>query len=156
MKKPILYRLFKVGRIPKQLQPVIESEGIVVSDEGISGWMLMKDFKAPGKRFKRRIDGFTGFLAVTQKRIISYLYGKPILDLPIKDPRITAITATLVKANQIELAFESSIFQNNWSGLINLRYNTAKAQEFYNTIQKIVRDNSPAEPQPANTIPKDN
>jgi hypothetical protein len=145
MKKPILYRFFKVGGIPKPQRPVIESEGIIVCDEGIGGWMLMKDFRAPGKRFKRRMDCFTGFLAVTQKRIVSYLYGKPILDLDINDPNVAAIKAALLKPNQIELSFESSIFHPEWSGLIHLRYNTSKAREFYDTFQNFVQQGSHAD-----------
>ncbi len=37
MTKTILYRLFKAGGIPDKLRPVLESENIVVCDEGING-----------------------------------------------------------------------------------------------------------------------
>jgi hypothetical protein len=139
MKKTILYRLFKVGGIPKTLRSVIESEEIVVCDEGIGGWMLMKDFRAPGKRFKRRMDNFVGFLVITQKRILSHLYGKPILDILLDDPKVSAIQTELTNPNQLELSFESSLIQENWSGRITLRYNTPKAKEFYGILSKIVQ-----------------
>jgi hypothetical protein len=40
MNKTLLYRLFGLGRIPRHLRPLVESEGIVVADEGIGGWFI--------------------------------------------------------------------------------------------------------------------
>jgi hypothetical protein len=42
MKKTTLYRLFGVGSVPKKLLPVLETEGVVVLDEGIGGWFITK------------------------------------------------------------------------------------------------------------------
>jgi hypothetical protein len=61
MKKTISYRLFSIGGISKKLRPVLEKEGMLVCDEGIRGWFVTKNFKAPGKRFWYRQEGFSGF-----------------------------------------------------------------------------------------------
>jgi hypothetical protein len=50
MKKTLPYRLFGLGRIPRQLRPMLESEGIVVADEGIGGWFITKHVNGPGRR----------------------------------------------------------------------------------------------------------
>ena len=137
-KKTILYRLFKVGGIPQQLRPRLESEGMLVFDEGIGGWIVMKDFRAPGKRSKYRMTGFSGFVAVTRRRVIAHAYGRRMLNVPFDDSRIYALTVKLVNSNRIEWSFESSVFHSDWSGRITLRFNTPKANEFYDIFTRMV------------------
>lgn len=136
MKKKWLYRLFRIGGIPAKLRPVLESEGLVVRDEGIGGRMVMEDFKAPGKRFNHRRTGFTGFLAVTQKRVIAHAFGKRILHVPFDHSKFDALQAKLVDPEHIELSFESSDFQDTWSGRVLLRFNTPKAARFFDALAR--------------------
>ena len=134
MKKTVLYRLFKIGGIPKKLRAFLDSEEIVVSDEGIGGWAIMKDFSAPGKRFLHRREGFSGFLVITRKRIIAYTYWKPVINVMVDDPRLKDIKAELVNHECIGLSFESSDFNPGWKGRVELRFNTPRASEFYSVI----------------------
>ncbi len=135
MVKTILYKLFKIGGIPKNLRPMLETEGFVVYDEGISGSVFMKDFKSPGRWAKHRKEWFTGFLAVTRKRVIAQAYGKRIINTPLDHEKFQSIEVKLVNPGRIEFAFESSDFHSNWSGWIVLRFNTLKAQEFYRVFK---------------------
>ncbi len=137
MKKTLLYRYFKIGGIPKKLRPVLESEGIVVSDEGIGGWVFLRDFRAPGKRFLHRITGFSGFLVITHRRIIAYAYWKPVINVPVDDPRVSAIKSALLDPEHLELSLESSIFHADWQGRIVLKLNTSKARSFHSAISSI-------------------
>lgn len=134
MRKTLLYRLFKIGGIPKKLRPVLESEGIVVCDEGIGGWAYMKEFRAPGKRFLHRITGFSGFLVITHKRVIAYAYWKPVINVQVDDPRVSEIKSKLVDPEHLELSLESSMFNADWRGRILFRLNTPKAREFHSAI----------------------
>jgi len=133
----LLYRLFKIGGIPKKLRPVLEAEGMVVVDEGIGGWVITKDVKGPGKRFKHRMEGFSGFLAITQKRIIAYTYWKRQINSSVEDPRISALHADLSSSQSIVLSFESSAFRDDWQGIIKLHFKTSKAQKFYDVSMDI-------------------
>lgn len=137
MRKTVLYRLFKIGGIPKKLRTLLESEEIVVSDEGIGGWAIMKDFHAPGKRFLHRREGFSGFLAITRKRVVAYTYWKPVINVPMDDPGLKAITAELVDHECIDLSFESADFNPGWKGRVVLRFKTPRAPEFYSVITSL-------------------
>jgi len=139
MKKTISYRLFSIGGISKKLRPVLEKEGMLVCDEGIRGWFVTKNFKAPGKRFWCRQEGFSGFLAITEKRIIAYAYWKLIINLPFDDAKLSAINAELINPNRIDLSFESSVFHHDRQGIITVRFYTEKAQKFYDTLLDTTR-----------------
>ncbi len=135
MGKTILYKLFKIGSIPKKLRPMLEAEGFVVYDEGVSGSLFMKDFKSPWRRAKYRKELFSGFLAVTKKRVIAQAYWKRVVNIPLDHKKFQLIEIELVNPKCIEFAFESSDFYADWTGRIVLRFNTLKAQGFYRVLK---------------------
>ncbi len=125
--------MFKIGGIPKKLRPVLESEGIVVSDEGLGGWFITRNFKAPGKRSLCGKKGISGCLVVTKKRVL-FIFGRQQINIPVGDPKMSFLYAKLVKPQTITLSFESAMFHSDWQGIIELQLGTEKAQEFYDVL----------------------
>ena len=60
MAKSLLYRLFGAGKIPAPLMSQLNAEGIILFDEGVKGSVTYRNFRAPGKRFSWRRQGFAG------------------------------------------------------------------------------------------------
>ena len=137
MKKTLLYRLFGLGSVPKKLFPLLEQEGIVVSDEGMSGWFIAKHANGPGKRYRHRSESFSGCLVVTKKRVICYTYGKRQINISVEDPKIANLHVDILKEEKLCLSFESSDFQEGWNGLIEFRFNTTKAHQFREALIEI-------------------
>ncbi len=130
MGKSILYRLFKIGAIPKDLRPVLESEGIVVSDEGMGGWFVTRNFKAPGRRSLYKKRWISGCLVVTKKRVICCIFGRQQINIPVGDPNMSFLYAKLLKAQAMALSFESAMFHDDWQGVIELRLEQKKLKSF--------------------------
>ncbi len=137
MKKTILFRLFKIGAIPKKLLPVLESEGIVILDEGVGGWYITKNVKGPCRRHIHRSEGFSGCLVVTKKRIICYAYWKRQINISVEDPRISELYISLPEPNVLSISFESGLFRDGWKGVIEFRFKTEKAVQFYDILISI-------------------
>ena len=137
MSKTLLYRLFGVGKIPEKIRPILESEGIVVSDEGMGGWYVTRDFTAPGKRFVNRKEGFSGCLVVTRKRLVCYTYRKRQISISVDDPRISALYVALTGSDMFSISFESSIFHDGWNGIIELRFKSEKARQFFDVMRAL-------------------
>ncbi len=137
MKKTILYRLFGLGAIPGKLRPVLDSEGIVVADEGIGGRLVTKRVKGPGKRYFNRTEGFSGCLVVTRKRIVCFTYGKRQINISVEDPKIPKLHVTVPMAETVSVSFESSDFRDGWSGEIELRFKTEKALQFRDVLKSL-------------------
>ncbi len=137
MGKTILYRLLRIGGIPKKLRPVLESEEIVVSDEGIGGCYIAKDFKAPGKRYIHRREGFSGCLVVTKKRIVCYTYRKRQINISVDDPGLSALCVKLLEPEKISLSFEAEVFHKDRRGVIEFQFKTEKAPKFYDVMGAI-------------------
>ena len=146
MSKTLLYRLFKVGRIPEKLRPVLESEGLRVWDEGLPGRIVLRHFKAPGRRSSYRLERFSGFLAITARRVIGFAYGKPVINVPLDDPRLGRIRLSLVRDVWVELSFDARLFHDDWRGLIRLGFKTPLAPRFHECLAARCRTQAPPAP----------
>lgn len=137
MKKSWLYRWFGLGAIPRKLRPTLAAEGVVIADEGMAGWFVTGNVRAPGKRYWRRREFFTGCLVVTSQRILGYTYYRRQINLATDDPKISRLSATVPEPEILRISFESSDFRDNWRGVLVYIYKTDKARAFYEALMAV-------------------
>ncbi len=143
----MLYRLLGIGAISKKHRPGLEQEGIVVADEGIGGSLTMRDVKGPGRRYSYKKSLFTGWLVITEKRIICYAFGFRQIDIPVNDSRITELQVENPKENILTISFEASVFRPNWSGHMQFKFKTDKAKQFLSCLSGIEVNTNPSYPE---------
>jgi hypothetical protein len=100
-------------------------------------WFVTKNVKGLGKRYINRSEGFSGCLAVTKKRIVCFTYSKCQINVSVEDPKISHIFVDVSKAETLSIFFESSVFRDGWTGMIEFRFRTEKAQQFYEALKAI-------------------
>lgn len=137
MRKAFSYRLFGLGGVPRKVRPVLESEGIVVCDEGMSGRFITNNLKAPGKRNLYRSEGFSGSLVITRKRIICHTYRKRQINIPVDEPLVSELQVSTPDPQTLSLSFESSDFREGWQGIVELRFHTEKALQFRDALRSL-------------------
>ena len=135
MSKSLLFKLLRIGAIPKKLRPILDAELIVVGDEGMSGSLIYRNVKGPGKRFINRDEGFSGCLVITKKRIVCFTYGKRQINIAVDDQRLSEMSVEIPQKNVLSISFESSAFMEKWEGIMEFRFKTEKANEFYNVLR---------------------
>ncbi|MEM1411255.1 MAG: hypothetical protein AAGH19_02775 [Pseudomonadota bacterium] len=135
MKKSILYRWFGLGAVPKSVRPTLESEGIVVLDEGMSGRLVMKDVDGPAKRYRQRTERFLGSLVVTQQRILCHTFRKRQLSIAAGDERLRQLFVDLLAQNRLSLSFESGNFRQGWRGVMTFEFSTDQAPRFLDALR---------------------
>lgn len=136
MAKALLYRLFGVGKIPKLLADTMRIEGIVASDEGIPGSVTYRDFRAPGKRFSWKKQGFVGSVVVTNIRLVALMYSNFAVNVPFTDQRIRKLQIS-AEGDRLTIAFDPSVFHDNWSGTIEYRFRTPQAADMLKWLQDL-------------------
>lgn len=135
MSQTLLYRLFGFGSLPKAMRPILEQEGIVLVEEGIGGWMIFRNFRAPGRRYSYRRRWFTGSLVVTDRRFAGFAVSKPVINVPLDGPHLAKLeTSVEDEGSVLVVSFESSDFHDDWSGTIECRFSTPKAPLFLERI----------------------
>jgi hypothetical protein len=130
MGKTLLYRLFGLGKVPKRILPNLEQEGIVLLDEGISGSVTFRNFRAPGRRHSWRRSWFTGSLVLTGKRFAAFAFSKAIINVPLGDDRINELRCSLEGKATLCVHFDPSAFHEGWSGALECRFSTPQAHLF--------------------------
>src|SRR3712207_1588484 len=88
MAKSFMYRLVGLGKIPRPLMAQLNSEGIILMDEGIKGSVTYIDFSAPGRYSSWRRQWYTSSIALTELRLVALRYSQPIIDVPLADERL--------------------------------------------------------------------
>jgi hypothetical protein len=136
MAHTLLYRLFGVGKMPAQWRATIESEGVVLIDEGIAGSVTYRDFRAPGKRFAWRKVAFSGSIALTKTRLLALHYANPAINIPLDDERFEKLRISVEGEETLLVAFDASLFHNDWSGTMEYRFRTSQAQALLETLRK--------------------
>jgi hypothetical protein len=136
MPKTLLYRLFGVGKIPPQLRATLESEDLLLIDEGIRGSVTYHDFRAPGRRSSWRRVAFSGSIALTKARLLALQYSRPAINVPLTDERIRQLRCSVEGDETLLVAFDANLFHNDWSGKIEYRFHTSQASAIFSTLQE--------------------
>lgn len=140
MAKSFLYRIFKLGRIPRQLANQLEGEGIQLLDEGLKGSVTYRNFRAPGKYFGWRRLGCIASIVLATTRLVGLRNSRIIIDLPLTDPRIGDMRFLLEKNDILVISFGAGLFQQDWSGDIEYRFRTDQAKLFLEKLLEIQLD----------------
>jgi hypothetical protein len=80
------------GTLKPKLKAALESEGLVLVEEGLSGWIRYEQFKMPGRRFNGKVTGERVGIGISEKRVVVYCksgrvklvnsaYSNPDLDI---------------------------------------------------------------------------
>ena len=85
------------GTLKPSLRAELESEGVVLIEEGLIGSIRYSNFKAPGKRFKGKITGECFGLGISERRLAVYCRSGRVklIDQPFTEPRLSAIEVSL-------------------------------------------------------------
>lgn len=105
-------------------------------DEGLSGTVTYKKFRAPGKYFGWKRSWFSGSLAITEKRFWAFRFFSPIVSVPLDDPHLRELECSVQGDRTLRVFFDVSVFHEGWSGTIECRFRTPRAREFLDRIRR--------------------
>ncbi len=56
------------------------------------------------------------------------------MNIPVDDPKLSALQVDVPNEQTLSISFESFFFRVGWQGLVELRFNTEKAQQFHDVL----------------------
>jgi hypothetical protein len=134
MGKTWVYKLFRVGRIPAQVKAQLESEGVLLQEEGITGSTTYRNFHRPGEFATWRRVWYSASLTITQIRVVGLAFSSPIVNVPFTDTRFQRLNISVEDGNVLLIAFDAALFHKDWSGAIEYRFHTPQAEAFWETL----------------------
>ncbi len=121
MAKTLLYRLFKVGKLPDALAPKIKKEEVIERQEGMPAIIHYRDFEADGKKFKNKLVKAVGAFCLTNQGIYVSIFRTVAIQFSWPDPRLKQIHFD-VKKKHISMSFEASIFDPAAKGKVDYQF----------------------------------
>jgi hypothetical protein len=131
---------FRAKRVAAIYKSRLEPEGIIFFEEDVKGSMTFRNFKSPARYSSWRKVLITSLLILTKKNIIALKGSSPIIDVPVTDPRLKQMKFSLEGENTLLVAFAANLFQPDWSGEIEYRFQTGQAPEFLKKLNEITSD----------------
>lgn len=120
MLRSLFNDLFGVGRLPPEVMAELQTEGLQYLEEDVRGSADFNNFKRPGRTSAWRRNNITVAIALTRKRLYAARGSRPIINMPLTDPRLHSMRFTLEPENILCISFEAGLFHKDWSG--NIRY----------------------------------
>ena len=96
------------GTLKPKLRAALESEGVVLIEEGLTGSIRYANFRAPGKRFKGKITGECFGLGISERRLAVYCRSGRVklIDQPFTEPRLSALDVSLEGEDKVALRID--------------------------------------------------
>jgi hypothetical protein len=96
------------GGLKPALRAALESEGLVVLEEGLPGRISYDHFKAPGRRFHGKVVGVRLGLGVSEERLALYCRSgrSQLIDKPFTEPRLSALDVSLEGDDTVALRID--------------------------------------------------
>ncbi len=118
----------RLGMIPRERLPHLEAEGIELREEGLGGSITLRNFRAPGRISLFRRNWFRGSIVLTRKRICIFTSSRSLVDVPLDDPNLRALDASVEDTDTLCIRFDPSLFDPRSSGTVEVRLTTAHAR----------------------------
>jgi hypothetical protein len=111
------------GTLPADLRAELVAEGLDQEEEGLRGTVTYRHYKAPHRRSSWRRQWVRAALAITDRRLLVAIRGRPIVNVPWDDPRLERMEMG-VEDDRLLIAFDPGLFDERTSGRIELRLRT--------------------------------
>ena len=111
------------GTLPDDLRAQLTAEGLDQEEEGIRGTVTYRHYRSPHRRSSWRRQWIRAALAITDRRLVVAVRGRPLVDVPWGDPRLGEMDLS-VEDGRLLIGFDPGLFDERSSGRIELRLRT--------------------------------
>ncbi|MGD9694627.1 MAG: hypothetical protein AB7V42_03085 [Thermoleophilia bacterium] len=119
MRNPLGTLVFGRGELPDALRTELDAERPVLIEEGLSGHVTYRHYRAPGRYSNWRRDWVRAALVVTERRLGVFVRGMPIVNVPFDDPRMRGLDITAA-GDALLIRTDASHFNPKASGRVDV------------------------------------
>ena len=132
--------LLGTGALSEELKTALAAEGLVVLEEGLSGSVRYRRFRAPGKRFHGKVTAERLGLGISERRVVVYCRSGRVrlIDTEFGDPRMAMLEALLEANDKVDLRidYDHPSAPPEIAGQVTVRARTARAPEIVAELER--------------------
>ncbi len=123
------------GKLKPELREELESEGLVLIEEGLSGSVRYTHFKAPGKRFHGKVTPQRMAIGISEERCVVYGQAQ-LIDSPFTAPNFDWVDVGLHDDEKVSFRIDYDRGDvKNVSGQVEVRAKTPNAAEIVEELR---------------------
>ena len=126
------------GTLTPELRAELESEGLVLVEEGLPGSVSYERFRAPGRRHHGKVTGERIGLGISERRFVVYCRtgSVKLIDAPFTDPRLSALDVFLHVDDTVAIQVDYDRAEvPNVAGEITIRARTPNAANIVDQLR---------------------
>jgi hypothetical protein len=124
---PLLRFLLGSGRLPDQLRAQLAGEDVVVLEEGLTGSVTYRRYRAPRQWSNWRKDAVSGAIVITGRRLLVWAGRFRHIDVPLNHPVRATIEITADRPDRVCFAYDAGTTNPDRSGSVEVRLRTPQA-----------------------------
>jgi hypothetical protein len=125
---PFLRLLLGSGRLPEQLRAELAAGDIVLLEEGLTGSVTYRGYRAPGERSSWRKEAAAGAIALTGDRLVVWAGRFRHIDVPLAHPVRATIEVRADRPDRVCFAYDAGATNPDRSGRVEVRLRTPRAE----------------------------
>jgi hypothetical protein len=128
------------GALKPRLKAELESEGLVLVEEGLHGSVRYSRFRAPGRRFHGKVTGERIGIGISERRAVAYCRSGSVklIDTEFESPRWEIVEITLEDGESVQFRIDYDRSEEaeaaRVAGEIRIRARTARAVEIVDQL----------------------
>jgi hypothetical protein len=115
------------GRFDDLLRAELTSTDLLVLDEGLTGSITYRDYRAPGRYSSWRKEAISGAIALSAQRLVVWAGRGKHIDIPLTGPYRDAVEVSLEPKDRICFTYQAGYFRRDRSGTVQVRLRTRHA-----------------------------
>jgi hypothetical protein len=114
--------------MPDELKAALATDGLVLLEEGLSGSVTYRKYRAPGQYFSWRKQGISAAIGISAHRVIVWDGRMKQVDGPPAQLIGLGVTFTVVEQDLVSISYDAGQFSTERSGSVEVRLRTPQAR----------------------------
>ena len=130
------------GRLKPDLRAALESEGLVLLEEGLGGSLRYNHYRAPGRRFHGKVTPERVGLGISERRVVLYCRSGRVklVDSEFDNPRLSIVDFSLDGEDEVAVRIDyDRADEPKVAGQITIRAKTPNAARIVDQLRARIR-----------------
>jgi hypothetical protein len=116
------------GRLPEPIRAELAAGGAVLLEEGLTGSVTYRGYRAPGRYSAWRKQAVSGAVALTADRLVVWAGGFRHIDVELAHPLRATIEVRAERPDRVCFAYDAGATNPSRSGRVEVRLRTTQAE----------------------------
>ncbi|WP_197946249.1 hypothetical protein [Phytohabitans suffuscus] len=124
------------GRLPEWIRASLAAKDTLLVEEGLTGTVTYRGFRAPGRYSSWRKETVTGAIAIAPDRLVVWAGHFRHIDVPLTHPVRGTVEVRAERPDRVCFAYDAGATNPERAGRVEVRLRTAQAERIAHLLTR--------------------